>query len=186
MTHRVALLLSTLLLGVGPVSAQQGITSLGPDWSPEPKTYATTAALFADSLAVSWDGTKAVEVRLRVADVVNGKVERFLTGRSFTLEPGSTRIVLQSLLPAGMIGRSAAVLGWAQAARMISGRAMAPEGWEDDLVATLFSDDFSVDWSKESLLLLALTAAEERDLREVDVMPLLVARPRPLLEPDQR
>src|SRR5690606_9024540 len=67
MTHRVALLLSTLLLGVGPVSAQQGITSLGPDWSPEPKTYATTAALFADSLAVSWDGTKAVEVRLRVA-----------------------------------------------------------------------------------------------------------------------
>lgn len=159
-----------------PLGAQQGFTNLGPQNAETPQVYATTEALFADSLLVAWDGEEKTMVRLRVVEVVKGQVERILSGGTHELEPGPTLLRLEDLLPAGMIGRGAPVLRWTYEVPSLPGAMLTGEGWDDKELANLI-EQYPIDWTKEALLIIGLTAVEDRDMRKVGVMPFLVVRP---------
>ncbi len=177
MNLRSTLALATLI-GLAPLSlaAQLGNSSVAPDWSPEPKRYATTEALFADSIFASWDGEQRVTVRLRVMEIVKGEPERFLAGGTFNLEPGSGPLRLADLMPAMLIGSGAPVVRWTNEVYSVPGTFLHPSGWDEKQLATLL-ENFPIDWTTEALLVIGLTAVEERELREVAVVPLLVVRP---------
>ena len=166
------------LTSLAPLSlaAQVGTSGVAPDWSPEPKSYATTAALFADSIFASWDGEAKVTLRIRVLEIVGREPDRYMAGREITLEPGSGPLRLGDLLPARMIGRSAPVLRWTNEVFSVPGSFLGPSEWKPEHLEAL-TKNFPVDWEKEALLLIALTAVEERDLDTVSVVPLLVVRP---------
>lgn len=165
-------------LGVAPLplAAQLGTTSVAPDRSPEPRSYATTQALFADSIVASWDGEEKVTLRIRVAEFVAREPDRYLAGREITLEPGSGPLRLGDLLPAGMIGAGAPVVRWTNEVPSIPGSFLDPSGWKPEQLEVL-TRSFPVDWDAgERLLIIGLTAVGERDLESVHVVPLLVVR----------
>lgn len=165
-----------VLAAATPLGAQQGVTRLGPRHAESPQAYATTQALFADSLLVGWDGEEKTMVRLRVVEVVKGQVDRILAGRTHQLEPGPTLLRLEDLMPSGMIGRGAPVLRWTHEVPSLPGAMLTGEGWDDNELSNLL-EHFPIDWTTEALLIIGLTAVEDRDLRKVGVMPFLVVRP---------
>lgn len=177
MNLRSTLALATLI-GLAPLSlaAQLGTSSVAPDWAPEPKSYATTEALFADSIFASWDGEEKVTLRIRVLEIVAREPDRYLAGREITIEPGSGPLRLADLLPAGLIGGGAPVMRWTNEVYAVPGSFLGPSGWKPEHLEAL-TKEFPVAWDTgEALLLIALTAVEERDLDTVSVVPLLVVR----------
>jgi hypothetical protein len=166
-----------------PLTAQEGFTTVGPQNAESPQMYASTGALFADSLLVGWDGEEKTMVRLRIVEVVKGQVERILSGGTYELEPGPTLLRLEDLMPAGMIGRGAPILRWTHEVHSLPGAMLTGDGWDDKELTTLI-EPFPIDWTKESLLIIGLTAVEDADLRKVGVMPFLVVRPYEDLPPE--
>lgn len=166
----------TLLVGAPLVaSAQLGTSSLAPDWAEEPKVYATTAALWADSLGLAWDGEAPVTLRFRVLELVEGEPDRYVAGGTLLMEPGSRLIVLQELMPAALLGQGAEILRWGQGWSM-PGTFLHPSGWDPKVLAASMKEELAVDWSTEAVLVLGMTAVDERDLREVDIAPLFLVR----------
>lgn len=170
------LLLTAAAALPAPLSAQLGTSSLAPDWAEEPKVYATTAALWADSLGLAWDGEAPITLRFRVLELVAGEPDRYVAGGTILMEPGSRLIVLQELMPAAMLGQGAEILRWGQGWSM-PGTFLHPSGWDPKVLAASLKEELAVDWSKEAVLVLGMTAVEEGDLREVDIAPLFLVRP---------
>lgn len=184
MNRRSAMVLAAILVTATlPLAAQQGFTNLGPQNAESPQVYATTEALFADSLLVAWDGEEKTMVRLRIVEVVKGQVERILSGGTRELEPGPTLLRLEDMMPAGMIGRGAPVLRWTYEVPSVPGAMLTAEGWDDKELSSLL-EQFPIDWTTEALLIIGLTAVEDQDLRKVGVMPFLVVRPYEDLPPE--
>ena len=178
MNRRAGIALAIVILGAAavPLAAQQGVATVAPEWAEVVKTYATIEALFADSVFASWDGEQRVTVRLRVLEIVKGEPDRFLAGGTFDLEPGSGPLRLADLMPAMLIGSGAPVVRWTNEVYSVPGTFLHPSGWDEKQLATLL-ENFPIDWTTEALLVIGLTAVEERELPEVAVVPLLVVRP---------
>lgn len=170
------LLLTAAAALPAPLSAQLGTSSLSPEWTEEPRVYATTAVLWADSLGLAWDGEAPITLRFRVLELVEGQPDRYLAGGTLLMEPGSRRVVLEELMPAALVGQGAEILRWGQG-WLAPGTFMHPSGWDPKVLAESLKEELAVDWSKEAVLVLAMTAVEEEDLREVDIAPLFLVRP---------
>lgn len=169
------LLLAAVAALPAPLSAQLGTSSLAPEWAEEPRVYATTAALWADSLGLAWDGARAVTLRFRVMELVQGEPDRYLAGGTLLMEPGSRLIVLEELMPAALVGRGAEILRWGQG-WLAPGAFLDASGWDPKVLASSMKEELAVDWSTEAVLVLGMTAVDE-NLREVDIAPLFLVRP---------
>ncbi|MFN2317108.1 MAG: hypothetical protein ABR551_01270 [Gemmatimonadales bacterium] len=173
-----------LLAGIASsASAQLGTSSLAPEWAEEQRVYATTAAFWADSLGMAWDGEDTVTLRIRVVEIVQGEPDRYLAGGSLLMEPGSRLVVLEDLMPAALVGRGAEILRWDQGWGMPA-TIMGPSGWDADVLRAGMREGFTVDWTREALLVVVFTAVEERDLREMRVVPMFLVRPF-VMEPEE-
>lgn len=174
---RIALLISCLT----PTAAiaAQGTVSLGPDWAPEPKVYASTGDLMADSLGLAWDGEAPVIVRLEIIEVINGSAERFVTGDTLTLAPGSRLIRLQDLVSPMVLGDELPVVRWAQASGVIEPRELTVDRWDNDLFPTLRGEELAINWETDAVLVIGMRLEGPGQPEEVFTLPFLVVRPAP-------
>ncbi len=174
--RRIGAVVALLAAIASSASAQLGTSSLAPEWAEEQRVYATTAAFWADSLGIAWDGEDTVTLRIRVVEIVQGEPDRYLAGGTVLMEPGSRLIVLEDLMPAALVGRGAEILRWDQGYGMPA-TIMGPSGWDADVLRAGMREGFTVDWTREALLVVVFTAVEERDLREMRVAPIFLVRP---------
>lgn len=111
-----------------------------------------------------------------MVEIVQGEPDRYLAGGTVLMEPGSRLIVLEDLMPAALVGRGAEILRWDQGWGMPA-TIMGPSGWDADVLRAGMREEFTVDWTREALLVVVFTTVEERDLREMRVAPIFLVRP---------